>query len=98
MVGGRLDDDAKSASIPEADALKADLRQAYERGRMDERARRPRHPVLMTLTVLCAVVGLVVLVLAGVNGSFQGGGAAVDHGLARAGDQVGHAASGAGTS
>jgi hypothetical protein len=98
MVGGRLDEDAKSASTPEAEALKADLRQAYERGRMDERTRRPRHPVLMTLTVLCAAFGLVVLVLAGVNGSFQGGGAAVDHGLARAGDQVGHAASGAGAS
>lgn len=92
MVGGRLDEDAKTAPTPEAQALKADLRQAYERGRLDERARRRRHPLFMTLTFLCAAVGLVVLVLAGVNGSFQGGGAAVDHGLVQAGDQVGPAA------
>lgn len=77
MVGGRLHDDTNAP-----DALdKADLREAYERGRRDERAARKRHPVLMTFTVIAAAVGVLLLVLAAVNGSFARGGGVVDQGL-----------------
>ncbi|MDB5476296.1 MAG: hypothetical protein JWP49_1807 [Phenylobacterium sp.] len=78
MVGGRLDDDATFSS----DAMeKADLREAYERGRRDERGRRKRHPLGMTLTFAAAAVGVVVLGLALMHGSFGAAGAAMDQGL-----------------
>ena len=77
MIGGRLNKDD-----PSPDALeKADLRQAYERGRRDERAARKRHPMLMTLTVIAALVGVVLLVLAAVHGSFGRAGGVVDRHL-----------------
>lgn len=68
--------------------LRADLREAYERGRRDARAERKRHPVLMTLTVLAAVVGVVLLALAAMNGSFSGAGRVVDKNLAVAADNA----------
>src|SRR4029453_15687197 len=72
MVGGRLDKHDGAA-----DALdRTDLRTAYERGRRDERAARKRHPVLMTITFALAAVGLVLLAIAGVTGSFAVGEAA----------------------
>ena len=99
MVGGRLNDDTRAT-----DALdKADLREAYERGRLEERSRRKRHPIGMTLTFAAAAVGVVILALALVNGSFGAAGAQVDQGLqiakpvasqaaANAGDQLRDAA------
>jgi predicted anti-sigma-YlaC factor YlaD len=96
MIGGRLDKDDRAP-----DALdKADLRQAYERGRRDERMSRKRHPMLMTVTFLLALVGVVLLVTAAVNGSFTRGGGAVDQQLnvaaGRAAPAVSDAASSAG--
>jgi hypothetical protein len=67
---------------------RADLRDAYQRGRDDARAARRRHPFLMTLTVLVAAVGLVVLALAAVNGSFGGAGQVMDRSLATAADKA----------
>lgn len=64
------------------------LRAAYERGRRDERARRKRHPVLMSLTFLAAAVGATVIALAGLEGSFARGGSVVDHNLAVAADRA----------
>lgn len=98
MIGGRLD---KGERAP--DALdKADLREAYERGRSDERARHKRHPLLMTLTFLLALVGVVLLALAAANGSFRRAGGVVDQQLNVAADRaapaVGEAASDAGQS
>lgn len=82
------------------DADRADLRAAYERGRKDERASRRRHPVFMTFTFIAAIIGVALMALAAVNGSFAGAGAVVDHNLAiaanQAGPAVGGAASGAG--
>ena len=92
MVGGRLDDDAKAPEAADAGDIRADLRHAYERGRLDERARRRRHPIFMTITFICAIVGLVSLVLAGMNGSFARGGAMMDDGLAIAANRAGPAA------
>ena len=97
MIGGRLDTDERAP-----DALKADLREAYERGRRDERAARKRHPLLMTVTFVLALVGVALLVLAAVNGSFTGAGGVVDEKLNiaanRAGPALGEAASNAGQS
>ena len=70
------------------DPDRLDLREAYERGRRDARADRKRHPVLMTLTVMAAVVGVIVMALAAVNGSFGGAGQVVDQNLAVAADKA----------
>jgi hypothetical protein len=92
MVGGRLGEDTKAP-----DSLdKADLREAYERGRNDERARRKRHPIGMTFTFAAAAFGVVILALALVNGSFTGAGAQVDQGLQIARPAASQAASNAG--
>jgi hypothetical protein len=98
MVAARLDrDDAGPEEL-----ARADLREAYERGRRDERASRRRHPVAMTLTVVAAVVGVVLLALAAVNGSFSRAGGVVDENLntavTRAEPQVRDAAAQAGQS
>lgn len=65
-----------------------DLREAYERGRRDAQKARRRHPVAMTITVIAAAVGIVVLALAAVNGSFSGAGVVVDRNLATAAVQA----------
>jgi hypothetical protein len=91
MVADRLDEDGRSTAAADAHAIGADLRDAYERGRRDERASRRRHPIGMTVTSLLAIIGLVLLVLAGVNGSFGGGGAVVDRNLQTAADRAGPA-------
>jgi hypothetical protein len=70
------------------DEDRADLREAYERGRRDAKSARKRHPVMMTLTVLAAIVGVVVMALAAVNGSFGGAGVVVDQNLVTAADRA----------
>lgn len=65
-----------------------DLRAAYDRGRRDERRGRKRHPILMSLTIAAALVGGVVLALAAKEGSFAGGGAAVDQGVTAAAERA----------
>ena len=81
----RLDTDGTAALNRDLDRdrdeLRADLREAYERGRSDERATKKRHPIFMTLLFASAAVGLVMLVLAGVNGSFMRAGDVVDQNL-----------------
>ena len=84
MIGGRPGDDAKTADTLE----KADLREAYEHGRRDERARRRRHPIGMTITFALALVGVVILGLAIWNGSFGRAGQVVDQSLSIAADQA----------
>lgn len=81
MVGAR--DDAQGM-----DELKADLREAYERGRRDERATRRRHPVMMTFTFIAAAIGVVLMVLAALNGSFMRAGDMVDKNLAVAANRA----------
>ncbi|MBR7618242.1 hypothetical protein JKL49_02475 [Phenylobacterium sp. 20VBR1] len=61
-----------------------EVRDAYERGRRDERRARKRHPIMMSLTFAAALVGGVVLVLAAKEGSFARSGGIVDHSLAAA--------------
>lgn len=80
MVGERRD--------AQADDLKADLREAYERGRRDERSTRKRHPVLMTFTFIAAAVGLALMALAAFNGSFTRAGGVVDQNLSVAANRA----------
>jgi hypothetical protein len=80
MVGGRLNEAKRDTNSPDS-AERADLREAYERGRRDERGARKRHPVLMTFLFVAAAVGAIVLALAAVNGSFTGAGGVVDQNL-----------------
>lgn len=76
-------------TVSGADGLADDeLRAAYERGRRDERKARKRHPVLMALTVVVAVLGVVLLGLAVKEGSFARSGQAVDQSLTVAADRA----------
>lgn len=74
-----------------------DLRDAYQKGRDDERARRKRHPLLMTLTVLIALVGGALLVLAAMNGSFERAGQVADYNIGVAKERAEPAVRGAAT-
>lgn len=75
-------------SYSDRDAERSDLRQAYELGRRDATKARRRHPIIMTFLIVAAAVGLVVMALAAVNGSFGGAGTVVDQNLATAADQA----------
>lgn len=75
-------------SYSDRDQDRSDLRKAYELGRRDAGRARKRHPVLMTFTIIAAAIGLMVLALAAVNGSFGGAGTVVDQNLATAADQA----------
>jgi len=102
MVGARLDNSDNYTPVPGDSAeLRADMRQAYEQGRKDERAARKRHPLLMGLTFAAALAGVVLLALAAINGSFTRAGGVVDQNLstaaARAEPQVRDAADAAAT-
>ena len=84
-IGLKLE--TQSVTSPPGDE-RSDLREAYELGRRDAKAARKRHPVLMTLTVVAAAVGLVVIALAVVNGSFGDAGTVVDQNLSTAARQA----------
>ena len=89
MVGARIDPDDRTAALSRAeqqdiDEARADVREAYERGRKDERASRKRHPLLMTLLFVAAICGVALLGLAAVNGSFSRGGSVADQNLTAA--------------
>lgn len=75
-------------SLSDREHESSDLRQAYEMGRQDARRARKRHPVLMTFTIIAAAIGVIVLALAAVNGSFSTAGVVVDQNLATAADQA----------
>jgi hypothetical protein len=107
MVGAVLDPDDHTAALSRAEALdikevQADVREAYERGRSDERASRRRHPIFMTLIFVAAICGVALLALAAANGSFSAGGSVADQNLTaavnKAEPQVRGAASQAGQS
>lgn len=64
-------------------------RDAYERGRAEERAARKRNPLLSILIALAAVLGLAVLTLYFINGgSFSGAGRDLDQAAGVAGEQA----------
>jgi hypothetical protein len=107
MASAHLDPNDRTAALSRAEELdlkevQADVREAYDRGRKDERASRRRHPIFMTLTFVAAICGVALLALAAINGSFSGGGAVADQNLHaavnKAEPQVRDAASQAGQS
>ena len=65
-----------------------DLRDAYDRGRADEAVRHKRNWLMTILGTLLALVGLVVMILAALTGSFARGGAVIDRQLSIAVDQA----------
>lgn len=65
-----------------------ELRDAYERGRVDEGSRHKRNWLGTILGTILALIGIVVLALAALNGSFQRGGAVIDRQLSIAVDQA----------
>lgn len=60
----------------------ADVRDAYKKGRQDEKARRKSHPILALVVFALALVGAVMLFLAMREGSFSGAGKAADANIA----------------
>jgi len=67
-----------------APALEGELRDAYERGRRDERARRRRSPLAVVAVSLTALAGAGILAVSAWQGSFTQGGAIVDRRIASA--------------
>src|SRR5512146_1171240 len=78
-----------------------ELRDAYDRGRRDEASRHHRNWLWVIVEALLAVVGVIILVLAALNGSFERGGRVIDEQLSiarvEAGPTIRNAASDAGT-
>ena len=58
-----------------------DLRDAYDRGRRDEAVRHKRNWLWTIVEALLALVGVIVLGLAALNGSFERGGRVLDEQL-----------------
>jgi len=81
-------EEAAVTDLTDRDDTRTELREAYEMGRQDALRNRRRHPILMTLIILVAAVGVVLLALAAVNGSFGGAGAVVDQNIAVAADRA----------
>lgn len=86
---------AESPAAPAPGLDTSDLKEAYRHGRKDERARRKRHPILMTVLILLALAGAAFIALAVINGSFQDAGQVADHNLSVAADQAEPAVRGA---
>jgi hypothetical protein len=80
----------KKTHPAEADfkALSPPIREAYERGRRDERAARKRHPFIMAGLLVLAASGASLITLAAMTGSFGEGGAVADMRLAQAADNT----------
>jgi hypothetical protein len=70
--------------VPHANVVdtEAEVRDAYKRGRKDERARHKSHPILTLIIFLVALVGGVMLFLAAREGSFSRAGQVADQQLA----------------
>jgi hypothetical protein len=88
MRSERLDPDGRVIVEETTVVGDKELRDAYERGRKDEAGRHKRNWLTTILTWLLALVGVVVLALAALNGSFQRGGAVIDQQLSIAADQA----------
>ena len=71
------------APVLDSPVVKAKLREAYDKGRLEERRRHHGAPMLTLLLVLAAAVGAVTLYYSFRQGSFRGGGAAIDSKIAQ---------------
>jgi hypothetical protein len=90
------------AVVADANDLRAELREAYRRGRRDEHRRHRRSPLIVGGLLAIAAIGAVMLYFTIQQGSFSRGGQVVDAQLAHATNEVipnavNSAADGAGT-
>ncbi|MBS0409622.1 MAG: hypothetical protein JSR86_06885 [Proteobacteria bacterium] len=83
-----IERDLARREAEERRAAEAGWRDAYERGRRDERARRPAFSLVSLAVLMAAVVGGGAIVLAAREGSFTRGGEVVDHTLTTAADKA----------
>lgn len=74
--------------VAEPGAFEAELRDAYRRGRRDERRRHRRSPLITAGLVAVAAIGAVILFYAAREGSFAQGGHLVDARLAHVTGEV----------
>ena len=74
--------------VHEAEATRAEVDAAYDKGRRDERARHRSHPILGLLVAIVALVGGAMLFLAVREGSFTEGGRVMDAQIAAASGQA----------
>jgi hypothetical protein len=81
---------AQPVAVVDPAAYDAEMRRAYEHGRLDERSRRRGGGFgpLAFILVLVAAIGVVLLVFAFREGSFSAGGAVVDNKLVQATSSV----------
>lgn len=76
---GRRDERLQTeAGVPDHRFAKAELDEAYDRGRRDGRSRRRGSPLITILLLLLASVGILTIILAVRYGSFAAAGEAVD--------------------
>ena len=76
------------AVVADANDLRAELREAYRRGRRDEHRRHRRSPLIVGGLLTIAAIGAVMLFFAVQQGSFSRGGQVVDAQLAHATTEV----------
>jgi hypothetical protein len=94
---------AQPVAVVDPATYDADMRRAYDHGRLDERSHRRRRGFgpLSFILLIAAIIGVVLIVFAFQQGSFSAGGAVVDNKLDQATSGVApaidNAASNAGT-
>jgi hypothetical protein len=69
----------------------ADLRAAYNRGRIDERRSRRNHPIIALVVVVLALIGAWLLFLAAREGSFSSAGQVADQRISTVSQEAGPA-------
>jgi hypothetical protein len=69
----------------------ADLRAAYNRGRIDERRSRRHHPIIALVVVVLALIGAWLLFLAAREGSFSSAGQVADQNISTVSQEAGPA-------
>ena len=77
-----------AGAVADPASLRAELQEAYRRGRRDERLHHRRSPLVTAGLIAIAAVGAIVLFYAAQQGSFAGGGQVVDAKLSHATGEV----------
>jgi hypothetical protein len=86
---GRRDERVQNETAGSTPSVaKADVDNAYDRGRHDQGVRRRRHPIGMLLLVVLALIGVFAIIMPVQYGSFAAAGAAVDDAFASAGQSA----------